>query len=182
VEDLYSALWGEPVRRARFETPEHAIDVQKWGPDQSDEGVAIYATVGASLYPPDPARPTHRAEFITGLLPEQDAVASPLAALGLYAVRESRPVGHGHIVPADGPLWPGSLMTRFLVLRPRADFLPPLELPDGLHVDFLQAMPIFDSEREFVVDHGPDALVARWEEKGVPFWDPQRPETRLELR
>jgi hypothetical protein len=35
---------------------------------------------------------------------------------------------------------------RFLVLSPLGDIISPLELPDGMHVEFMQAIPIFESE------------------------------------
>ena len=101
-------------------------------------------------------------------------MASPLAALALYPTRKGVALDHGHTVPADGPLWPGTDMGRFLVLRPIGDVIPPLELPGGLHVDFLQAIPIFESELAYKTEHGPEALLRRWEGSRVPFWDPNR--------
>ena len=62
----------------------------------------------------------------------------------------------------DGPLWPGTEMRTFLVLRPLRDFLPALLLSDGLHVEFLQAVPLFDAERAFTEEHGGEALLQLW--------------------
>jgi len=174
VRDLYRAHWGEPSRRARFEVGEFSIEVYKWAADANPEGVALYATVGASEQPMAGHDPNHRVEFFVGLVPERDDVASALAALGLYSAREGVALDHGHTVPADGPLWPGTQMETFLVLRPLSDFLPALELSDGLHVDFLQAVPLFDAERAFKAEHGAEALLDRWEKAGVPFWNPER--------
>jgi hypothetical protein len=174
LRDLYRAHWGEPSRQARFEVGEFDIEVYKWAADANPEGVALYATIGASARPMVGHDPNHRVEFFLGLVPERDDVASALAALGLYSAREGVALDHGHTVPADGPLWPGTPMRTFIVLRPLSDFLPPLELPDGLHVDFLQAVPLFDAERAFKSEHGAEALIERWEQAGVPFWDPER--------
>lgn len=174
VRDLYRAHWGEPSRRARFEIGESAIEIFKWAANANPEGVALYATLGASAHSMVGRDPNHRVEFFLGLVPERDEVASALAALGLYPAREGVALDHGHTVPADGPLWPGTQMRSFLVLRPLKDFLPPLELSDGLHVDFLQAVPLFDSERAFKSEHGAEALLNRWEQDGVPFWNPER--------
>jgi suppressor of fused protein SUFU len=174
VRDLYRARWGEPTRQAHFEVEEFAIDVLKWDADTNPEGVTVYATVGASARPLPGRDPDHRVEFFVGLLPAQDAIASPLAALGLYSAREAVDLDHGHTVPAGGPLWPGSSMHTFLVVRSRDDFLPALELPDGLHVEFLQAIPLFDRELEFKRRHGADTLLRRWKESGVRFWDSDR--------
>ena len=116
----------------------------------------------------------HRVEFFVGLLPERDDVASPLAGLALYVRREQVAVGHGHTVAADGPLAPGTNMRRFIVMRPRAAFIEPLKLRDGTHVEFLQAIPIFEFELAFKAVYGADALLEHWESVGVPFWDPSR--------
>jgi hypothetical protein len=151
--------------------------VLKWSAEVSPEGVALYATVGASGRPLPGTDPGHRIEIFTGLLPEQDGIASSLAALALYSAREREAIDHGPTVPASGPLWPGSGMRTYLVMRAREGVLPALDLSDGLHVEFLQALPIFDSERDYKVRHGADALIRLWEEHRVPFWDPTRPDS-----
>lgn len=174
VRDLYRGRWGEPTRRAHFEVGEFGVDVLKWDADANPEGVTLYATVGVSSEPLSGRDPGHRSEFFVGLLPAQDGIASPLAALGLYSAREGVALDHGHTVPAAGPLWPGSSMNTFLVVRPRNEFLHALELPDALHVEFLQAIPLLDPELEFKRTHGADALVRRWEQTGVRFWDSHR--------
>ena len=174
VRDLYVARWGGPARTANFQVGEFSVDVYKWSAETTPEGVNMYATVGASARPMVGRDPLHRTEFFIGLLPAMDAVASPLAALALYSAREDVSVDHGHTVPADGPLWPGTQMRRFLVMRPLGDTIQPLTLADGTHIEFLQALPIFDSELAFKTDHGAEALLERWEQSQVPFWDPNR--------
>jgi hypothetical protein len=178
VRDLYIARWGEPSRNARFQVDGLDVEIFKWSADVNREGVNLYVTVGASARPLAGRDPGHRVEFFTGLLPARDEVASPLAALALYP-GEGVALGHGHTVPAGGPLWPGTDMRWFLVLRPVGDIIAPLELPDGVHVDFLQAIPIFESELAYKAEHGAEALLRRWEEDRVPFWDPGRPPASL---
>jgi hypothetical protein len=174
VRGLYISRWGEPSRRAEFQTAGLQVEVLKWDADNSREGVSIYATAGASLWPIRAHDTNHRVEFFVGLLPAEDDVASPLAALALYSHREGVAVDHGHTVPAGQPLWRGTEMRHFLVLRPIADVIPPLELQNGLHVEFLQAIPIYESELAYKSHHGAEALVRNWEETTVPFWDPRR--------
>jgi hypothetical protein len=65
-------------------------------------------------------------------------------------------------------------MRYFLLLRPVGDIIAPLELPDGVHVDFLQAIPIFESELAYKTKHGAEALLTLGEAEQVPFWDPGR--------
>jgi hypothetical protein len=178
IRDLYVARWGQPSRSARFQVDGLKVEIFKWDADANPEGVNLYAMIGASARPG--ADPNHRVEFFVGLLPAKDEIASPLAALALYPTREGVALDHGHTVSADGSLWPGTEMRRFLVLRPLGDIIPPLELPDGLHVEFLQAIPIFESELAYKSEHSAEALLRRWEESRVPFWDPNRsPEPAL---
>jgi hypothetical protein len=51
-----------------------------------------------------------------------------------------------------------------------------LDLSGDLHVEFLQAIPIFESERAFKAEHGADAPIHRWEAAGGRFWDRARPD------
>jgi hypothetical protein len=174
VRDYYSAHWGVPSRRAWFYTGDFEIEVHKWVADATPEGVALYATIGASTRPMLGRDPNHRVEFFLGLLPERDDVASALGALGVYPARERVALEHGHTVPADAPLWPGTEMKAFILLRPLGRLLPPLEVSDGSHVEFLQAVPLYEAERAFSSEHGAEALLDRWEKTGIPFWNPER--------
>jgi hypothetical protein len=180
VRDLYIARWGEPSRKAGFRVAGLEAEVYKWDATATPEGVTLYATIGSSAHPMAGRDPKHRVEYFLGLLPPRDAIASPLAALALYSAREGVAVGHGDTVPSDGPLWPGTEMRRFLVLRPLANIIPPLELPDGMHVEFMQAIPIFESELAYKARHSAKELVEHWQESGVAFWNPGRlPESAL---
>lgn len=174
VRRCYVARWGEPSREARFNVDSFSIEIYKWDESVNREGVTIYATNGASTWPIRGRAANHRLEFFVGLSPEEDGIASPLAALGLYAIRENTDVDHGHTVPAGQPLWSGTQMKSFLVMRPRIAFLAPLEVGGEVHVHFLQAIPIFESERMFNAERGIAALLDRWEKKKMPFWRADR--------
>ena len=178
VRDSYRARWGKPARTTRFggdKVVKIAIEVLKWDSKSNPEGMTLYATVGASASPMAGRPPGERIELFVGLQPERDKIAGALAALALYPAREGVTLEHGHTVPSDGPLWPGSAMSSFLVVRARPGFLPPLELPDGLSVEFLQVIPIYESERAYKKAQGVDALIDCWTEARTPFWDPDRP-------
>lgn len=171
VHDTLAARWGEPARRATFRTLEHEVAVYKWAPEATGQGVTLYVTHVLS----PPARQRHRTEFFAGFSPEKDEVASPLAALALSQIRQGEEIGHGHTVPAPGPLWTGTGMRRFLVMRPRTEIIPDVSLSDGSHVAFLQAIPIHDEEADYKTAHDAEALIRGWEKRGVAFWDPGRP-------
>ncbi|MFI5707787.1 suppressor of fused domain protein [Kribbella sp. NPDC051620] len=174
VRDLYRGRWGEPSRKAAFRSGAFEIEIFKWDAAANGEGVDLYATLGASVEDMPGAGDGHRVEYFVGLQPGRDAIASPLAALGLFARREGVRVDHGHTVPADEALWPGSEMHTLLVLRQAVEILPELRLEDGVRVEFLQVVPVFESERMFVAEHGADTLLKRWEGAATPFWDPRR--------
>ena len=65
-------------------------------------------------------------------------------------------------------------MSAFLILSPRAQVIAPIRLNQRLSILFLQAVPVFESERAIAVAQGWKALVAKWEAAAVPFWDPYR--------
>lgn len=175
VRDLYVASWGPPSRSARFTAPGGLeAHICKWDKDAIGEGVALYATIGASAHPMPGMDPKHRVEYFLGLNPPRDQVASPFAALALYSAREAVSVGSGDSVPADKPLWPGTKMRRFLIVHPVEYILAPLELPDNVHVNFLQAIPIYDSELAYKSERGVQGLLDLWSESKVRFWDPDR--------
>jgi hypothetical protein len=171
IEDLYIARWGRPTRRARFEDGPLVVEVVKWDEAVTDEGVTLYATLGGSSVQ-DEVR--HTQEFVLGLSPARDEVARALASLAVYGVEHRVQLGHGDTVPSERSLWPGTEMRTFLVARPLPGFLEPLVFPEGLHVEFLQAIPLFETERIYKIQHGADALIADWETAGVAFWDPER--------
>jgi|SRR5579859_4861213 len=174
VEKHYLERWGKPSRTAEFRRGDRRIEVYKWAAGATSEGVTLYATVGASRYPMVGMPDGHRVEFFIGLNPERDDIASPLAGLALYGHEEHVAIGHGHTVPVGKPLWRGSEMSTFLVLRPVMEIVPAIHLTDGMHVEFLQAIPVFPSEVAYKSQHKAEDLLERWRAARVPFWDPNR--------
>jgi hypothetical protein len=174
MRKAYAALWGPPSRKAGFHKDALEVEIQKWTADANPEGVALYATLGSSRFPVPGWDPSHRLEFILGLLPERDEVASSLAALALYSQREGEALDHGNTVPAEGPLWPGTTMDGFLVMRPVSPLVQITNL-DGMHIEVLQAIPTYKAERDLLREKPADELLTDWQQDGVPFWEPERP-------
>lgn len=181
VTENYRKLWGEPARTASFRFSGHAVEVYKWDADRNPEQVNIYATVGASAHVVSGYDSDHRVEFFAGLNPAQDDVVRPLALLVVEVVLKGTELGHGHSVTFPEPLWGGTEMSSLLVLRPLSD-VPALALADGLHVDFLQAIPVYESEVSFKAQHRAEELLHRWQSAGVSFWDPTRARGLAEVR
>lgn len=153
----------------------HSVDVLKWAANRTPEQVNLYATIGASAHTAAGHSATHRLEFYTGLRPAQDQVARPLALLVMEVVLNRTELGHGHSVSFPEPLWEGTEMSGFLLLKPDTPIVPALDIAGGLHVDYLQAIPAYSSEISLRTLWGIDRLLQRWKEAGVAFWDPMRP-------
>lgn len=174
IQAYLLSRWGEPTRKAEFEIHGLFIEIWKWAAEATGEGVDIYVTMGAGDGVSEGAGGARsRAEFLLGLHPGPDAVASSFAALGLYGQRHGLTVTSGDTVPSEGPLWPGTDMMAFLILE-QEEILPRFQLPDGSHVHFLQAIPLHESELAFKRSRGATALMNWWESKQMPFWDSHR--------
>jgi hypothetical protein len=174
VEQRYLNVLGEPSRRASFRTDDRRVDVWKWDPSERTKFVTIYASIGASAHALHEDEPLHRVEVFAGLAPPNDDVASSLAAVALEPMRTNSPLGHGITVSYPDPLWPATEMRSFLVLHPRVALIESLRRPGGMHVEFLQIVPVHSSEVEHVVSHGVDSLLDMWEASRLMFWDPDR--------
>ena len=177
VRSLYLDKWGEPDREAEFETDRCLIRALKWQSSSRTGGVTLYATVGVSDYPLPGVPDSHRQEYFVGFEPEYDDVASPLAWLGIYAQSAPQPLAAGHTYRAPEPLIEGAGFEGFILLAPQDEFLAPIDLPDGRHVEFLMLVPAFEDELDFAKSHSVDELMEAIETADVPFWDPNRRST-----
>jgi hypothetical protein len=159
--------------KATFTRPlqPRSVDILKWDAEQTGEGVAVYVTCGASEIAGD-ADPSHRWEFLTGMRPPEDNCASALALL-VVAV-EAEGVGHGHTFEVAEGLWPCTAMNTWLLVSQVDEIVTRLDHED-LHIEFLQAIPMYPEERTWKVVHGVEALLIAWHSGGVEFWNPQRP-------
>ncbi len=151
-----------------------SLKFSKWAGAATGEGVTLYTTVGAGDYAMETAHPSHRVEFFLGLLPEKDEIASALAALALYPRRRAVIVDHGHTIPSVEPFWSGTAMRDFVITRSLVPIIEAIEVENGIHVEFLQVIPIFESELAYKKKHGYEALRDHWKERRVEFWNPDR--------
>lgn len=61
-----------------------------------------------------------------------------------------------------------------LSAHPLSSGKPDLELKDGRHITFLDALPVFAEEAEFRHGNRADELLGMWEEWEVRSWDLDR--------
>ena len=152
----------------------NVIEVYKWDAERTAEQVNIYATLGASRHALPGRAPTHRMEFFVGLKPEQDGIAKPLAMAALDPVLHGTELDHGHAITYPESLWPGTDMHSLLVLRPVEEVISTFVSLEGLHIVFMQMIPIHASEMQFLRERHPDALLKLWQSANVAFWNPNR--------
>jgi hypothetical protein len=179
VTEHYVRELGDSFRRIEYDVRGMPITVMAWTPDNNPQGVHLYATVGASRRPLGESQSGHRFELIGGALPNEPRLAHVLSLAAAYPALFGEPLGHGHSIPYEEPLWPGTDMQKVLVVRPLEDLVSRLELPDGSHVEFLNALPVYEEEVAFKSTHGLDRLRDAWQTGNIPFWDPRRPRPRL---
>lgn len=173
VRAHYLSVWGEPSREAVFSLGEHKIEIFKWSHDRTDEGVNLYATCGAGRVALSGSDGGHRVEFVTGLLPEEDGIARGLAILGTYPLT-GHSISYGESITLPDPLWPGGRMKSFLAVRPMEDLVRDLALPDGSHVQFMNVVPVYESELKLRNGRSAEWLIGELNDNGVPWWDPRR--------
>jgi suppressor of fused protein SUFU len=65
-------------------------------------------------------------------------------------------------------------MRHFVITRSMVPIIEPIEVGNGIHVEFLEVTPIFESELAYKKKHGYEALRDHWKERGVEFWNPDR--------
>ncbi len=170
LANYYVDKYGLPERRAKFVSPDgKAVEIFKWNSEQSHEGVTMYATLGAckTLGSDDRA-----CEFFIGIMPAADDIAQALAEVALHGNGSGEIPSSGDTVTLAYPLWSGTDARSFLFTAGE-EIIPPIKARNKT-VEFLQLVPLFDSELQYKKDHGEGALWRIFEENEVPFWDSRR--------
>lgn len=173
----YVKFLGSEFNERRLAFMDYRVSVLRWSAETNPTQVTVYATIGGSLHP-IPAAPDHRLEVYSGFLPDPDGTeefSRTLAEIAMHQATEGSEVHPGHTFTFAESLWPGAAMRTILLASPGPQpSVPPLDLANGVHVEFLLAIPIHDREAQEVRRIGVDALLELWAEEEVPFWDPHR--------
>jgi hypothetical protein len=158
-----------------------------------DDGVVCLFTDGMSArpMPPGPGGDAYQyaelAVYLSGWPDDPAGWTEPeylwpvtwLRRLARYPFETGAGLGGPVAVVANGdppqPLGPNTAMTCWLLLADK-DPLGRLETPDGRDVVFYEMVPIHTAERDFEREHGTEALLEKFAERGVPeYLDPARP-------
>lgn len=174
VKNHLIGLWREPTRIADFQTLDFSIEVFKWDANIHPEEVNFYTTVGMSNHRIFGFDPLHRIELFIGLTPSKDEIAERLAHFAYTSIRDNLQIGDNHSMTFSAPLWNNTKMDCLLLSIPNVEIVPTLLLEDGVHVSFLQMIPLFPSELEYKKANGVDDFWKSWQSREIPFWDSER--------
>lgn len=174
VRDHYVARWGEPAEtfhpvRTRNQSG-FPGQVLWWPPARTGlSEVELYATVGASMLISDGG---HASELFCRVSSPCSGVADGLADACTRLLSDGIAISHGTTFTFGKSLWRGTRMNAFLFLRQKTT-LEPLAGP-GWHVEFHQAVPVFDYEVAIKRAEGVAGLQDWWTANRILFWDVHR--------
>lgn len=171
IFDHYRSMYGEPARKAEFKSPEGTvIQVFKWDEWQTDEGVTMYATLGANRILGDS---TESCEFFIGMTPEADSIADALAEIALHGNGTMDIPNSGDTTTLAYELWKGTQAKTFMFTY-GDEIISPIKTESGKQIWFIQLIPLFEKELAYKKAHGEDALWEKLEATDVPYWDSTR--------
>lgn len=173
----YEHRWGTPTRIHTFDSPNVPVVVRPLFVAEFSlpaDQLTVYASIGMSRVPM--SSPTeqedHRVEIFLGTFVALPQLPERIAMLAAYPHIGKTFIGVEHTVPLGEPIVPNSGMTFVIFCSPYFD--PPefrrVEI-NAYHAQILWVIPLHESERQFKVTYGWDALMKVFEEKHVMVGD-----------
>lgn len=170
LREHYTKVVGtEPAYRALRTRDGLALGVFEWPAGSNRMGVHFYASAGASQYGPGARH--HAVELFVGVEHGDETVLEGFADLALSVLKSGTVPRHGVFVAGDWTVIKGRDFTGWVLTERPDDLIPQLDLPDGRHVVFLDALPVFWEEAEFRHGNRADDLFDIWEAEEVKSWD-----------
>ncbi len=166
----YIRYWAQPATVVKFDhdgqLAPNPIFVVEFAPSEEAESW-VYATVGASRQPmpyPDDwigEKPEHRIELFICARQRNYALREVLAGLAVYPFQYKTFIAAGHTIPGTHSIVPDASLTDILFTRAygmQQDF-ETIHHSDGSHTHILWVVPIYRSERLFILQYGWQALI-----------------------
>ncbi|TRU30552.1 MAG: hypothetical protein EWV92_21965 [Microcystis aeruginosa Ma_MB_S_20031200_S102] len=176
VEELrehYVAVVGsEPEYHEMRTRSGESVGVFEWPKGTSRMGVHLYASAGATRH--GPGAREHAVELFLGVNTGSDAVKEGFANLILSVLKSNTVPQHGVFVAGNWKVIKGRKFTGWVLTERPDDLIPKLQLADGRHVVFLDALPVFPEEASYRRGNRSDELFEIWEESGLKSWDLDR--------
>lgn len=139
-------------------------------------GVALYASAGISVPGPGGRGHSHTVEVFTGIRQDSAQVREAFANLitSLVCSTSPHPACHGVFVAGDWEVIEDRKFTGWILTERPDELIPDLQLKDGRHITFLDALPVFPEEAEFRQGNRAEDLLGMWEEWEVKSADLDR--------
>jgi hypothetical protein len=162
--NYYQTKYGKPAREAEFISPDgKKVEILKWPPNQTSEGVSIYTTLGASSLL---GNENESCEFFLGLSPDADSIAQALAEVAVTGNGSSNIPNSGDSLSLSYELWQGTKANSFLFTN-GDEIIPPVTIKNK---------KIFSSELKFKKAHGEKMFWSLFESQSIPYWSSNRTE------
>jgi hypothetical protein len=173
ISNYYRSKFGEPIRQAEFTSPEGIkVQVLKWSDAQTEEGVTMYATVGAHE---NLGSSIKSCEFFIGVTPEVDDIVDALAEVALSGNGSKEVPSSGDSITLSYDLWSGTNIRNFM-FTDGSEIIKSVKNENGTNICFLQLVPLYESELRYKKSHGESALWEKFEANGIPYWNSSRGE------
>ena len=178
ILEYYTSRFGLPNREAEFtSSDDRKIAIYKWNPEQTDEGVTIYASVGAHTWLGNSKK---SCEFFIGITPEVDDIVDAVAETAIHGNGSMNVPSIGDTITLSFPLWGGTEARTFLFTGGN-EIIPPIIIKKK-DIIFIQLVPLFDGELQFKKTYSEEALWQAFEKKMIPYWSSERNEAILNMQ
>ena len=177
LEAHYASVVGaEPQFGTMTSVEGNTAGIFHWAPASSRMGVSLYASAGISVPGPAGRGHSHTVEVFTGIKQDSAQVREAFANLitSLVGSPTPHPARHGVFVAGDWEIIDGRKFTGWILTERPDELIPDLQLKDGRHITFLDALPVFPEEADFRHGNRADELLGRWEEWEVESADLDR--------
>lgn len=175
VDTHYRTHIGDEPEYYRFVQKHGLIGLMEWPKGSTRLDVHFYATLGLHGLIHGNLAPGHGFELFTGVDVGTTEFRSSFAMMANDLVTDQTIVQSGEMVSYEGGIIDGLPFTSWLMLERPDDLVPDLPLPNGAHVKFLDATPIFLEEAQHLKKNGLDALFEAWEKDNPRLSDLSRP-------
>ena len=166
------------------DSPVQTLNLAYFCPQGADAPV-VFATCGASLFEMKDGR---RVEGLVLLHKEPDAAAFAsvqrlLGSFALFAESNDEAIQVNDVLHVPDDLTAFCAMDAVLLIPP-VPFVPTfhrLSVAESAEVELLWLLPVYASEVEYALEHGPQATIMLFAAQGLNMSDPQRPEADTQI-
>ena len=177
LEAHYTAAVGaEPEFGTMTSLEGNTVGIFYWPKASSRMGVHFYASAGISVPGPGGRGHSHTVEVFIGIKQDFPQVREAFANLitSMVCSTTPHPARHGVFVAGDWQVIEGRKFTGWVLTERPDELIQDLQLKDGRHITFLDALPVFPEEAEFRHGNRADDLLGMWEEWEVKSADLDR--------